>query len=47
MKKIEKKMTKYFAVKGSTSETCRRTVTQPIEAILTTKILYSIKVIVQ
>ena len=37
---------KYFAVKGSTLETCKRTVTLPIEVILTTKILHSIKVIV-
>ena len=38
---------KYFAVKGLILEACRRTVTQPIEAIFTTEILHSIKIIVQ
>ena len=38
---------KYFAVKGSTLKGCRRTVTLLIGVILTTRILYSIKVIVQ
>ena len=33
-------------VKGSTLEVCRRIVTLPIEANLTTRILHSIKVIV-
>ena len=36
---------KYFAVKGSTLEACRRTVTQPIAIIFTTRILHSIKVL--
>ena len=38
---------KYFAVKGSILEACRRIVTRPIEANFITEILYSIKVIVQ
>ena len=38
---------KYFVVKGSILEACRRTVTLQIEANFTTKILYSKKVIVQ
>ena len=38
---------KYFTVKGSTWEACRRTVMLPIEANFTTKILHSIKVTVQ
>ena len=38
---------KYFAVKRSNLEACRRTVTPPIEANFTTKILYNTKVIVQ
>ena len=37
---------KYFAVKGSTLEACRRTVTQPIAMIFATRILHSIKVLV-
>ena len=37
---------KYFAVKGSNLEACRRTVTQPIVMIFTTQILHSIKVLV-
>ena len=37
---------KYFAVKGSTLEPCRRTVTQLIAIIFTTRILHSIKVVV-
>ena len=37
---------KYFAVKGSTLEACRRTVTQPITMIFARWILHSIKVIV-
>ena len=49
MKKIKKNAIwlKYFVVKGSTLEACRRTVTLPIEANFTAKILHSIKVIVQ
>ena len=35
---------KYFVVKGSTLEACRRTVTQPIAMIFATRILHSIKV---
>ena len=38
---------KYFAVKGPNFKGCRRTVTLLIGVILTTRILYSIKVIVQ
>ena len=37
---------KYFAVKGSTLEAYRRTVTQWIAMIFTTRILHSIKVLV-
>ena len=37
---------KYFAVKGSTLEACRRTVTQPIVMIFATRILHNIKVLV-
>ena len=37
---------KYFAVKGSTLEACRRTVIQPIAMIFATWILHSIKVLV-
>ena len=37
---------KYFAVKGSTLEACRRTVTQPIAMIFATRILHSIRVLV-
>ena len=37
---------KYFAVKGSTWEACRRTVTQPIAMIFATRILHSIRVLV-
>ena len=37
---------KYFAVKRSTLEACRRTVTQRIAIIFATRILYSIKVLV-
>ena len=37
---------KYYAVKGSTLEACRRTVTQPIAMIFATRILHSIKVLV-
>ena len=37
---------KYFTVKGSTLEACRRTVTQPIVMIFATRILHSIKVLV-
>ena len=40
-------LVKYFAVKGSTLKGCRRTVTLLIETILATRILHSIKVIVQ
>ena len=40
-------LVKYFAVKGSTLKGCIRRVTLLIGAILTTRILYSIKVIVQ
>ena len=38
---------KYFAVKGPNLKGCRRAVTILIGVILTTRILYSIKVIVQ
>ena len=38
---------KYFVVKGLNLKGCRRTVTLLIGVILTTRILYSIKVIVQ
>ena len=38
---------KYFVVKGPNLKGCRRTVTLLIGVILTTRILYSIKVIVQ
>ena len=38
---------KYFVVKGPSVKGCRRTVTLLIGVILTTRILYSIKVIVQ
>ena len=46
---LEKKeiLMKYFAVKGPNLKGCRRTVTLLIGVILTTRILYSIKVIVQ
>ena len=46
---LEKKheILKYFAVKGPDLKGCRRTVTLLIGVILTTRILYSIKVIVQ
>ena len=47
---LEKKneiLLKYFAVKGPNLKGCRRTVTLLIGVILTTRILYSIKVIVQ
>ena len=37
---------KYFAVKGSTLEACRRTVTQWIAMIFATRILHSIKVLI-
>ena len=37
---------KYFAVKGSTLEACRRIVTQPIAMIFATRIIHSIKVLV-
>ena len=37
---------KYFAVKRSTLEACRRTMTQRIAMIFATRILYSIKVLV-
>ena len=48
MKKIKNDCRlKYFAVKGLTLEGCRRTVTWRIQAKLTTRILYSIKVLVQ
>ena len=40
-------LAKYFAVKGSTLKGCRRTLTLLIGVILTTRILHSIKVIVQ
>ena len=46
-KKIKKTLlVKYFAVKRSTLEACRRTVTQQITKIFATQILYSIKVLV-
>ena len=37
---------KYFAVKRSTLEACRRTMTQRITMIFATRILHSIKVLV-
>ena len=37
---------KYFAVKRSTLEACRRTVTQRIAMIFATRILHGIKVLV-
>ena len=40
-------LVKYFAVKGPNLKGCGRTVTLLIGVILTTRILYSIKVIVQ
>ena len=40
-------LVKYFVVKGPNLKGCRRTVTLLIGVILTTRILYSIKVIVQ
>ena len=40
-------LVKYFAVKGSTLKGYRRTMTLLIGVILTTRIIYSIKVIVQ
>ena len=45
-KKINDCRLKYFAVKGSTLEACRRTVTQRIATIFATRILHSIKVLV-
>ena len=47
---LEKKneiLVKYFVVKGPNLKGCRRTVTLLIGVILTTRIVYSIKVIVQ
>ena len=38
---------KYFVVKGSTLEGCRRTVTRWIQVKLTTRIVQNIKVLVQ
>ena len=45
-KKINDCRLKYFAVKRSTLEACRRTVTQRIAIIFATRILHSIKVLV-
>ena len=48
-RELEKKneiLLKYFAVKGLTLRGCGRTVTQPFQMKLTTKILHSIKVLV-
>ena len=45
-KKINDFRLKYFAVKRSTLEACRRTVTQRIAMIFATRILHSIKVLV-
>ena len=45
-KKINDYQLKYFVVKGSTLEACRRTVTQRIAMIFATRILHSIKVLV-
>ena len=45
-KELEEKnnsLLKYFAVKGSTLEACRRTVLQPIQAKLTTRIVQNHK----
>ena len=47
-KELEEKnncLLKYFAVKGSTLEACRRTATMQIQLIFSTTILYTIKVI--
>ena len=47
---LEKKneiLVKYFVVKGPNLKGCRRKVTLLIGVILTTRIVYSIKVIVQ
>ena len=47
---LEKKneiLVKYFVVKGPNLKGCRRAITLLIGVILTTRILYSIKVIVQ
>ena len=49
-KELEEKndsLLKCFAIKGSTLEACRRTVLQPIQAKLTTRIIQNIKVLVQ
>ena len=49
-KELEEKydsLLKYFVVEGSTLEACRRTVPQPIQAKLTTRIVQHIKVLVQ
>ena len=40
------RLLKYFAVKRSTLEACRRTMTKPIAMIFATQILHSIKVLV-
>ena len=45
-KKINDCRLKYFAVKRSTLEACRRTATQRIAMIFATRILHSIKVLV-
>ena len=45
-KKINDCRLNYFAVKRSTLEACRRTVTQRIAMIFATRILHSIKVLV-
>ena len=45
-KKINDCRLKYFAVKRSTLEACKRTVTQRIAMIFATRILHSIKVLV-
>ena len=45
MKKIKNDyQLKYFVVKGSTLEACRRTVTQPIAMTFATRILHNMKV---
>ena len=47
MKKIKNDCwLKYFAVKGSTLEVCRRTVTTGIQPIFTTRIVHGIKVLI-
>ena len=49
-KELEEKndsLLKYFVVEGSNLEACTRTIPRPIQAKLTTRIIRSIKVLVQ